>query len=99
MTIEQKKNVSNENVAYIKTFGGVNNSNMQDADGDGMPDVMEFMNFNQKERNFFTTHMLNTRKQVFVEKKHADDVNLTKQKLKQESERTKVMAKKASSTK
>lgn len=92
MTVQRERNTSNENIAYIKTFGGVNNSNTQDADGDGMPDVMEYMDFNQKERNFFTTHMLNTRKQAFAEKKHVDDMAISKQRLKQEAEKTKVIA-------
>lgn len=94
MTIEREKRDTEKEVAYIKTFGGVNNTNTQDTDQDGIPDIMEYMNFDQKERNFFTTHMLKVRQQAFNEKKHTDDVSLTKQKLKQEGERTKVMASK-----
>jgi len=35
-------------LAYIKTFGGVNASPTDDADSDGVPDVVEFMNFYQE---------------------------------------------------
>jgi hypothetical protein len=98
LTIEREKMASNEEVAYIKTFGGVNNSNTQDTDADGVPDILEFANFDLKQQDLYAKHMIKLRDQNFKEKQHADNVSLEKQKLKQESRRTDVMASKKKAT-
>lgn len=94
--IDREKMASNEEVAYIKTFGGVNNSNTQDIDGDGIMDVLEF---DLKQRDLYSKHVLKVREQNFKEKAHEDDLNIAKEKLKQEARRTKAMASRKSSGK
>jgi len=44
---EEIKGEIQKEVAYIKTFGGVNSSPTEDADSDGVPDVVEYLQMSQ----------------------------------------------------
>lgn len=44
---EEIKGEIQKEVAYIKTFGGVNSSPTEDADSDGIPDVVEYLQLSQ----------------------------------------------------
>jgi len=49
--LDQREEIKGEiqkELAYIKTFGGMNASPSDDSDGDGNPDIVEYMSFNQK---------------------------------------------------
>lgn len=45
---EQIKGEIQKELAYIKTFGGINASPTDDADGDNIPDIVEYMSLTQK---------------------------------------------------
>jgi hypothetical protein len=92
LTINRERNTSMEEQAYIKTFGGVNNSNTQDIDQDGILDIFEF---DLKQKDLFGKHQLKVRDQNFKEKKHADDNAIDKQRIKLEEQKNKIAARKA----
>lgn len=96
LKIEADKNSTRLQEAAIKTFGGVNNTNSSDFDGDGIPDIMELAGFDLKQRDIFTKHMLKERDQAFAEKKHNDDMKIREKELKQTDRRNDIMSKKSS---
>lgn len=99
LTIEREKMASNEEVAYIKTFGGVNNTNTQDTDQNGIPDIMEYANFDLKQQDLYTKRMLKAKDQQFKEKQHKDNMDIRNKELEQEARRTEIMAKNKQATK
>lgn len=92
LTMSRERNEAVVESAYMKTFGGINASPHDDINDDGVPDVMEFANFNQKERDMFKKHMLAERKLNLDERKHKDTVRLDEKQLVAEERRTAAMA-------
>lgn len=78
----------------IRTYGGINASPSDDADGDGMPDMIELLNLDMKQADMFRKYALKGEELNFKKKQHQDTLKMDEKQLAAEKERTEMMARK-----
>jgi hypothetical protein len=75
---EQIKGQINKEITYIKTFGGVNASPEDDADGNGVPDVIEYQKLSQQAKEHEDDKVIKNRELDIKEKDIAAKVQIAK---------------------
>lgn len=85
--------------AAIKTYGGVNNTNTSDEDGDGMSDMIELMGLSLDQTDIFKKHMLKERELAFKEKQHRDILAMDEKQLVETRRKNDIAARKSSASK
>lgn len=71
----------NKELAYIKTFGGVNGSPTEDSDGNGIPDIVEYDKLEQATIEHRDKMSLENRKLDMENKRMETDKEIAKEKL------------------
>jgi hypothetical protein len=85
--------------AAIKTYGGMNNSAAEDADGDGMADMLEIMGLNLKQTDIFKKHALKEREIGMKERQFDKTLAMDEKQLRETRRKNDIAAAKASKSK
>lgn len=97
LLISRERNKSAESQAYMKTFGGINASPSDDVNGNGMPDIMEFANFDLKQQELMKKHQIKDRELTLKEKAQRDTLKMDEEQLKETKRRNDIMGRKSAS--